>query len=665
MRSFIRTGSILALGMSLTTAMSFFLNRVIMVSVHHGFLDTTRTIGRLIAPALSMYHAWDVCADLVERVDDPTETFMDDLSASFSKIYTSPVFYAKRDEEAWTIQYSYPHDVGLEGVSIEQFEDCAKCIYSAQSSGRSRIVPFPKLLLVADDPDFLYCAPITKNGSVDSFVGIGVDMGSLLATETPIATFAEFDISIKVGGGENEDEDVDIFTSSVTGFDGFTTYTEELSPNYEMIATFSAPNVPYWWCPYALGVIGTIVSCLFVFVDAKWEETRSVSTQKSRFLANVSHEIRTPMNGIVGMSDILRHEKGIPAQSVECVRVIGACSNHLLNLINNVLDLSKIESKQMTMCAQKMTTSLFHEAVTDTWLMCRRDKGTELRIVYENVPLGAEVLGDGLRITQVISNLITNAVKFTDDGSIHVDIRWEKQTDAGAAPEAIIVCLTVTDTGIGIPENSMARLFKPFTQATNNTHSQATGIGLTISKSLAVAMGGSLTCTSKENEGTKFTFEFVVIGSFTLEPESVVIENRPHQTSAESPAPVSVPHFLETVLIVDDNVVNTRVLERMLAKMEVASETAMSGKEAISLCNKRKYGVIFMDKFMPGIDGIESTRYLRREGLNRDTVVIFVTADASPESQQECFLAGGTGFIPKPVTCDKISEMLTKYVSPV
>ncbi|CAN0369444.1 unnamed protein product, partial [Pylaiella littoralis] len=177
----------------------------------------------------------------------------------------------------------------------------------------------------------------------------------------------------------------------------------------------------------------------------------------------------------------------------------------------------------------------------------------------------------------------------------------------------------------------MARLFKPFTQATNNTHSQATGIGLTISKSLAVAMGGSLTCTSKEKEGTKFTFEFVVIGSFTLEPESV--------TCAESPAPVSVPLFSETALIVDDNVVNTRVLERMLAKMEVASETAMSGKEAISFCNKRKYGVIFMDKFMPGIDVIESTRPLRREGLNRDTVVIFVTADASPESQQECFLA--------------------------
>lgn len=191
------------------------------------------------------------------------------------------------------------------------------------------------------------------------------------------------------------------------------------------------------------------------------------------------------MNGIIGMSDLLSLEPEIPTQAVECVRVIGVCSKHLFGLINNVLDLSKIESKKMTLSTQEISTSLFHEVVTDTWLMCRRDNGTTITIVYENIPLDIDVLGDSLKITQVISNLTTNAAKFTNGGSVRVDVRWEKKVVGNnVVPDTISVFLRVSDTGIGIPEASIKQLFKPFAQMTNNVTGQGTGIGLAISRSL-------------------------------------------------------------------------------------------------------------------------------------------------------------------------------------
>ncbi|CAM9445312.1 unnamed protein product, partial [Ectocarpus sp. 12 AP-2014] len=375
------------------------------------------------------------------------------------------------------------------------------------------------------------------------------------------------------------------------------------------------------------------------------EQKGDIAKQKSLFLASISHEIRTPMNGIIGMSDLLSLETGIPAQAVECVRVIGVCSKHLLGLINNVLDLSKIEAKQMTLSKSVISTSLFHEVVSDTWLMCRRDNGTTLTIVYENIPLDADVVGDALKITQVISNLVTNAAKFTDGGSVRVSVRWEKRH--ASSPDAVAVCLRVIDTGIGIPARSMEQLFKPFVQMSNNKSGKGTGIGLTISRSLAVAMGGNLTCTSRENEGSEFTFEFVVGGSFVEQEESVTV-----RLAAGSKV---------TALIVDDNDVNVRVLERMLERLAITCETAQNGLQAISACEKQKYDIIFMDKYMNGLDGVESTRRIRREGRNTGTLLFFASADVSPESRRECASAGGTDFVPKPATCAEIEKRLLAH----
>ena len=668
----IRPSFIFFVGIGLSGTISYFLRELIRESVYRGYSLTTNEMGRSIASALTMRDTWEVFATLVERSGNVSAAYFEDLSVSFLKTYTSPVFLADRNDEGWILQFSYPVDAAPIpiGLEIQQFENVAMCIESMESSGRSRILAFPKLLYgtEANAPDFLYCTPIKQNGSIDSFVGIGVKIDDLLNTETSIVTFIEeFDISVRVGNEYEENGVVDIFTSNANGFDEFATYSINLSPNYPVSVVFSKPPVPYWWFVYVYGVFGTIVSCLCVFLDAKYKQEGNESRQKSIFLAGISHEIRNPMNGIIGMSDLLSLEPEIPSGAVECVRVIGACSKHLLGLINNVLDLSKIESKKMTLSTQEMSTSLFHEVVTDTWRMCRRDNGTSITIVYENIPLDINVLGDSLKITQVVSNLITNAAKFTNGGSVRVDVRWEKKVGGNhAAPDTISVFLRVSDTGVGIPEASMKQLFQPFVQMTNNVSGQGTGIGLTISRSLAVAMGGGLTCTSQENEGSEFIFEFVVVGSFIEEAESLVIVDRPRQNLDVDCRPglhltPNSQNSQITALIVDDNVVNIRVLERMLTRLLIKCETTQSGRQAVAICKNHKYDIIFMDKFMQGVDGIETTRQIRSDGSNAETLLFFVSADVSPESREECKLAGGTDFLSKPVTCTGIEKILSAH----
>ncbi|CAM9401134.1 unnamed protein product [Ectocarpus sp. 12 AP-2014] len=537
MRAWTRPISIFVAGVALTGTMAFSIRKVMTTIVNTEHLGTTNEVGLSIASALRMHDRWEAFATLTSRVVELSDDYFEDLSVSFSLTYTSPVFVAERVQEAWTVQFSHPVDAGLVGKDLAEFEDAAYCVASMESSGRQRIAVYPELMhggggQSAPAPDFLYCTPIKTNGSINSFVGIGVFVDDLLATETSITSVVEeFDILIQVGENEDSGEGgVVIFTSGADGLNYFSTYTTDLSPNYPVSVSFSAPHLPYWWYVYVFGAVGTTASCVCALLGAKYEQKGDIAKQKSLFLASISHEIRTPMNGIIGMSDLLSLETGIPAQAVECVRVIGVCSKHLLGLINNVLDLSKIEAKQMTLSKSVISTSLFHEVVSDTWLMCRRDNGTTLTIVYENIPLDADVVGDALKITQVISNLVTNAAKFTDGGSVRVSVRWEKRH--ASSPDAVAVCLRVIDTGIGIPARSMEQLFKPFVQMSNNKSGKGTGIGLTISRSLAVAMGGNLTCTSRENEGSEFTFEFVVGGSFVEQEESVVIGDQQRRSRA-------------------------------------------------------------------------------------------------------------------------------------
>ena len=661
------------LGGIVTASLSVWVFCIYEACVYSGHRDTANLIGESIRDALTMGSRWELFAELVGvQSFSFDETTFEEYSVIFSETYNHHVFFVNYTVDTWSLVYSYPNDSSAVGAELSVYDGIMGAIEITKLSGEPYIVPFPSRENIHSEPDLLYCAPVKVDGSVVSFVVAGIDTAALMSSKTLLRSFVgQFSISIQL---DSFNKKVTVYTSD-PNFDledSSYVYQSELFHNFDVTVFFSEPTANHPFFTYVLAVVGLAVSVSAAYFDFRYAQKGETSKQKTQFLARMSHEIRTPMNGIIGMSDILIEEEGIPKQSAECVRVINACSKHLLHLVNNILDLSKIESKKMEVHADLFETSLFRTIAHDTWLMGQRNNGTTMSVVYENVPVDAEVLGDTLKIRQVISNLVTNSVKFTNRGSVTIYISWGNR-DAPETPRSILVSISVVDTGIGIPENSMEKLFKPYTQMSNNNLGQGTGIGLTISRSLAVAMGGSLTCKSKEKKGSEFTFKFIVIGSFYEADRrvfnSAFFERQPTSIRSEASERSSVysdvflPSYQTEImaLIVDDNDVNIMVMQRILSKLGVACHTTFSGKEAISMCANRAYDVIFMDKFMPGMDGIVSTREIRREGLNTDTVVFFCTADVSAESRSECTLAGGTEVIPKPVTSANIVNMMSKH----
>lgn len=644
------------LGTLLTTVLSLLAYSV----SHHGFKDTTELIGESVRSALVMHHKWELFAKLVVQnftSDNFNENF-EDKSLLFLDSFTPNVFYVNYTMESWSVVYSYPNDPIAIGANISEHDDFVRVIEIVQFSGKSYLITFPRTARtvgsIAYQPDLLYCTPVKIDGLVTALVVVGIDMSDLISSDTSLLKFLnDFDISIEL---DNFNGRVIIYTSDSDGFDYKYQYETDLFHDLGLFVLFSDPGVNAWFT-YVIAAIGIATTVGVAYFAYKYNQTGNNSKMKSQFLARMTHEIRTPMNGVIGMSDILSQEQGIPVKAVECVRVINACSKHLIHLVNNLLDLSKIESKKMEIHANLFKTSLFQEIAHDTWMMSQRNDGTTFKVIYQNIPVDTEVLGDTLRIQQVISNLVTNAVKFTNRGSITVYIRWEDR-HSDDFPRSIMVSIAVVDTGIGIPRSSMDQLFQPYTQMSNNNLGQGTGIGLTISKSLAVAMGGSLTCKSKQNVGSEFLFRFIVVGAF-YEAEMTEVKRDSIHNSLGS---IDIPKTELIALVVDDNNVNIQVLERILDKLGVNTHATHGGKEAFDMCKTQAYDVIFMDKFMPGgYDGMVTTRHIRRVGLNTDTIIFFCTADVSSKSREECILAGGTDCISKPITTTSISNFMLKY----
>lgn len=655
------------LGGLVTASLSLWAFYIYEACVYSGYRTTANLVGESIREALTEGSRWELFAELVGvQLASFDEATFEEYTMIFSETYNHHVFFVNYTMDTWSMVYSYPNESGVVGTDLSVHDDIVGVIEIAKLSGESYIIPFPRSENIHSEPDLLYCAPVKVDGSVVSFVVAGIDTAALLASKTSLLRFVgQFYVSIQLDSF-NGSATVYTSNSNFDPEDSSYVYQCELFHSFDVTVFFSEPGANNPWFTYVLAVVGVTVSVSAAYFDFRYAQKGETSKQKTQFLARMSHEIRTPMNGIIGMSDILSEEEGIPEQSAECVRVINACSKHLLHLVNNILDLSKIENKKIEVHADLFETSLFRTIAHDTWLMCQRNNGTTMSVVYENVPVDAEVLGDTLKIQQVISNLVTNSVKFTNHGSVTMYVSW-RDRDAPQSPGSILVSISVVDTGIGIPENSMDELFKPYTQMSNNNLGLGTGIGLTIARSLAVAMGGSLACKSEEKVGSEFIFKFIVIGKFyEVDREEFKTTFFEFQStsirSAQSSVQSSVTSQTQALaLVVDDNDVNIKVLQRILAKLGVLCHTTFSGREAISMCANRAYDVIFMDKFMPGIDGIVSTREIRREGLNTDTVVFFCTADVSAGSRSECTLAGGTELIPKPVTSANILHLLSKH----
>ncbi len=361
---------------------------------------------------------------------------------------------------------------------------------------------------------------------------------------------------------------------------------------------------------------------------------------KSDFLAHMSHEIRTPLNGIIGMTDLLKHTP-LDALQREYLDAASTSADHLLGLVNDVLDVSKIEADRLTMEQEPVS---LRSVIGEAELSMRHAAAAKHLILTATVDPGVPeyVVGDPVRIKQVLVNLLSNAVKFTRRGSVRITVTAEP-----AANGLVDIQFLVTDTGIGIPPDRLPHIFDKFIQgdATTTRHFGGTGLGLTIVYELTRLMSGDLDVTSELGVGSEFR---------------VVLPMRP-VTAPRIVAPQRTPMPSEPlrVLIVEDNATNQAVLRGMLLRHGCVVSSAESGAEAVERVREAQQDLVLMDCQMPEMDGYEATERIRALPPGRREVPIWaVTAHVQQSDRQRCAQAGMDGYLPKPVSPDQLADLL-------
>ena len=368
---------------------------------------------------------------------------------------------------------------------------------------------------------------------------------------------------------------------------------------------------------------------------------------KSEFLSSMSHELRTPLNAIVCFSELLETKEGLDSESKDFAKDIVSASHNLLDLVNGVLDISKIEAGKMELINKEYNSQELFNSLSTMVIPRIGDKPIDFKtVIASDIP--PVLKGDTGKLKQIILNLLTNAVKYTDKGFIKY--RVECINDFKNNKTKLII--TITDTGRGIKKEDIDRLFKKFErlEEDRNTSIEGTGLGLAITEGLAELMGGKITVISDYGKGS--TFKFVVI------QEIVNVEVKEEKSNITS----SDYNTFEgkNALIVDDSKLNLKVAENVLKNFLVTTESVTSGLECLSCVNSKKYDIIFMDIMMPNMSGEEVLRKLRENGVN--TPVIALTADAI-EGQEEKYMSEGfDGYISKPINKEKLSYVLNKYL---
>ncbi|MCR5094634.1 MAG: response regulator [Lachnospiraceae bacterium] len=394
-------------------------------------------------------------------------------------------------------------------------------------------------------------------------------------------------------------------------------------------------------------------------LEEERQRADNASKAKSDFLANMSHEIRTPINAVLGMNEMIIRESG-DAQITEYARSVESAGRNLMSIINDILDFSKIESGKMEIIEAPYKLNAVLGDVLNMVSFRAKSKGLEFYTDI-NEMLPNQLVGDEIRVRQVILNVLNNAVKYTKEGSVTLTVKGER------TPSVLTLVITVSDTGIGIREDDLYRLFQKFERIdlSQNKSVEGTGLGLAITHELLDMMGGSIEAESTYGKGSVFTIRLPqkvvseeAIGNFRKRYEETLRQASSYHEDFQAPT--------ARVLVVDDTMLNLTVVRGLLKKTKVKIDTASSGSDALTLTMDHAYDVILMDQRMPHMDGTQTLHHIRSQdsGKNTDTPVICLTADAVSGARERYLAEGFTDYLMKPVNGDRLEKMLLDHLPP-
>lgn len=389
------------------------------------------------------------------------------------------------------------------------------------------------------------------------------------------------------------------------------------------------------------------------------QKLKEADEAKTQFLMKVSHELRTPMNTMLGMNEMIIRESA-EEEIRNYAREVAGAGAHMMALIDEVLDASRLESGRLVVSRTPYRIEDILEKAEE--LMRPQAERKELAL---DVEIAEELkgdrgwqVGDSVRLLQVITNLLSNSIKYTDKG--FVGLKADVRTENGKRQLA----LTVSDSGIGIPKEELDRIFEIFERGSNIGRKAGIGLGLAIVKQLTEAMGGTLTVESTLGQGSRFTI-LLPWTEATAEEMSAWREERREQEQTSEVEREQLPDFhTKHILAVDDNERNLMVIEQLLRRSKAVVETVSGGKRALEICRKKKYDLILLDHMMPDLDGIETLHRLREDadGKNRETPVIALTANAGKEAEQMYLAEGFAGYLAKPVEPKRLERLLISFL---